>query len=116
MSDETSSLTNPIREGAGAIREGAGVIGEGAGVIGLAIFVSFFVPLIGFLGIQFIQMGGNWWVAGMFLLGLGFLTLLVGWWVFLALAEILLWGISVTVLMAGMYIFILIAIREKYSL
>ena len=109
MSDETSSLTNPIREG-------AGVIGRSLEFIGIAIFVSFFVPLIGFLGIQFIQMGGNWWVAGMFLLGLGFLTLLVGWWVFLALAEILLWGISVTVLMAGMYIFILIAIREKYSL
>ena len=109
MSDETSSLTNPIREG-------ARVIGRSLGVIGVAILVSFFVPLIGFLGIQFIQMGGNWWVAGMFLLGLGFLTLLGGWWVFLELAEILLWGISVTVLMAGICIFILIAIREKYSL
>ena len=109
MSDETSSLTNPIREGAGVIR-------EGAGVIALAIFISFFVPLIGFLGIQFIQMGGNWWVAGMFLLGLGFLTLLGGWLAFLEMAEILLWGISVTVLMAGICIFILIAIREKYSL
>ena len=52
----------------------------------------------------------------MFLLGLGFLTLLGGWLAFLEMAEILLWGISVTVLMAGICIFILIAIREKYSL
>ena len=78
MSDETSSLTNPIREG-------AGVIGRSLEFIGIAIFVAFFVPLIGFLGIQFVQMGGNWWFAGMFLFGVGFLALLGGWMFVLAM-------------------------------
>ncbi len=68
MSDETSSLTNPIREGAGSIA-------ESLVFIGIAIFAAIFVPLIGFLGIQFVQMGGNWWWAGMVLFGMGVLAL-----------------------------------------
>ncbi len=46
-------------------------IENGLGCLGAAIFV----PLIGFLGIQFVQMGGNWWWAGMVLFGMGVLAL-----------------------------------------
>ncbi len=109
MSDETSSLTNPIREGAGSIA-------ESLVFIGIAIFAAIFVPLIGFLGIQFVQMGGNWWWAGMYVLGVGFFTLFMGWMWLLAKCEFLLWGMSVTVLMAITYTVILIGIKEKYSL
>ena len=72
MSDETSSLTKPIQDLVEAI-------GVGLWIIGTAIFVAFGVPLIGFLGIQFVQMGGNWWWAGMFLFGVGVLILFLSW-------------------------------------
>ena len=97
MSDETSSLTKPIQDCASSIDRGLGTIGMG-------IFVAFFVPLIGFLGIQFVQMGGNWWFAGMFLFGVGFLALLGGWmWILSMFGQFLL-GMTVTIVVLFFFI------------
>ena len=106
MSDETSSLTNPILAC-------AGVIGRSLEFIGIAIFVSFFVPLIGFLGIQFVQMGGNWWWAGMFLFGVGVLILFLSWMCILGLFKSFWLGMTVTIFVLSFFIFAVIMANSK---
>ena len=106
MSDETSSLTNPIREG-------AGVIGRSLEFIGIGIFVAFFVPLIGFLGIQFVQMGGNWWFAGMFLFGVGVLILFLSWIFILGIFKSFWLGMTVTIFVLSFFIFAVIMANSK---
>ena len=106
MSDETSSLTKPIQDCASSIDRGLGTIGMG-------IFVAFFVPLIGFLGIQFVQMGGNWWWAGMFLFGVGVLILFLSWIFILGIFKSFWLGMTVTIFVLSFFIFAVIMANSK---
>ena len=106
MSDETSSLTKPIQDLVEAI-------GVGLWIIGTAIFVAFGVPLIGFLGIQFVQMGGNWRWAGMFLFGVGVLILFLSWIFILGIFKSFWLGMTVTIFVLSFFIFAVIMANSK---
>ena len=106
MSDETSSLTKPIQDLVEAISMGLWIIGT-------AILVAFGVPLIGFLGIQFVQMGGNWRWAGMFLFGVGVLILFLSWIFILGVFKSFWLGMTVTIFVLSFFIFAVIMANSK---